>query len=176
MIYCDQCGVVPMNVEDLPVRLPKEVQFTGLGNPLASSEQFVNTTCPKCGEPARRETDTMDTFVDSSWYYFRYTCPDYNQGPVDWERLKYWGPVDQYIGGIEHAILHLLYARFFTKVMRDLAFNHLTNRLKLYSAKGWSIKRRPSAFRTTNSCRWETLIQNLARAISVGKCMRCGAQ
>jgi leucyl-tRNA synthetase len=122
MIHCKTCGIVPVPYEDLPVVLPEEgVQFTGReGNPLDHVPEFVNTLCPRCKEPARRETDTMDTFVDSSWYYMRYTCPQYDKGPLDLEQVNYWLPVDQYIGGIEHAVLHLLYSRFFTKVLRDM--------------------------------------------------------
>jgi leucyl-tRNA synthetase len=123
MIYCDLCGVVPVPERDLPVVLPKDVKFTGEGgNPLAQVGSFVTTTCPQCGEVARRETDTMDTFVESSWYFLRYCCPDFASGPLDKARTEYWMSVDQYIGGIEHAVLHLLYARFFTKVLRDLGY------------------------------------------------------
>ena len=121
VIYCDVCGVVPVPVKDLPVQLPKDVEFTGEGgSPLANLESFINVPCPKCGGAARRETDTMDTFVQSSWYFLRYCCPDFQAGPLDRGRVDYWMSVDQYIGGIEHAVLHLLYARFFTKVLRDL--------------------------------------------------------
>jgi leucyl-tRNA synthetase len=123
MIYCDLCGVAPVPERDLPVVLPKDVKFTGEGgNPLAQVDSFVTTTCPQCGEVARRETDTMDTFVESSWYFLRYCCPDFVAGPLDKARTEYWMSVDQYIGGIEHAVLHLLYARFFTKVLRDLGY------------------------------------------------------
>ncbi|MCD6557407.1 MAG: leucine--tRNA ligase [Candidatus Aenigmarchaeota archaeon] len=120
VVYCDKCGIVPVPEKDLPVELPTDVKFDGKGNPLETSETFVRTNCPKCGGPARRETDTMDTFVDSSWYFFRYCDPTNDKAPFDKNKVKYWCPVDQYIGGIEHAILHLLYARFFTKVMRDI--------------------------------------------------------
>jgi leucyl-tRNA synthetase len=121
IIYCDICGAVPVSERDLPVRLPVEVDFTGRGlSPLAESASFRETTCPKCGGAARRETDTMDTFVDSSWYFLRYCSPKEDKAPFDKKAAGYWMSVDQYIGGIEHAVLHLLYARFFTKVIRDL--------------------------------------------------------
>ncbi|AJC20018.1 leucine--tRNA ligase [Pandoraea pulmonicola] len=118
IIHCESCGAVPVPEKDLPVVLPEDLVPDGTGNPLAKSEAFLKCDCPKCGKPARRETDTMDTFVDSSWYFSRYACPDADK-MVD-ERTDYWMPMDQYIGGIEHAILHLLYSRFWTKVMRDL--------------------------------------------------------
>jgi leucyl-tRNA synthetase len=121
VVYCDDCGMVPVPEEQLPVELPLDAEFTPTGqSPLVTHEQFLNTTCPRCGGPARRETDTMDTFVDSSWYWFRYTSPRDETGPFDPETAARWTPVDLYCGGIEHAILHLLYARFFTKVIRDL--------------------------------------------------------
>ncbi|MGE0919158.1 leucine--tRNA ligase [Trichlorobacter lovleyi] len=123
IIYCDCCGVVPVPDKDLPVVLPRDVHFTGEGgSPLATLESFTKVDCPLCGKPARRETDTMDTFVESSWYFLRYCCPDFEDGMLDKARAQYWMSVDQYIGGIEHAVLHLLYARFFTKVMRDLGY------------------------------------------------------
>src|SRR5207247_329412 len=121
IIYCQKCGTVPVPEADLPVMLPKDVPFTGKGaSPLAQSEAFVKTTCPTCKGPARRETDTMDTFVDSAWYVLRYCSPHETARPVDPEKADRWMAVDQYIGGIEHAVLHLLYARFFTKAVRDL--------------------------------------------------------
>jgi leucyl-tRNA synthetase len=119
LVHCGTCGEVPVPDEQLPVVLPEDLVPDGSGNPLGKSAAFYSCACPKCGGPARRETDTMDTFVDSSWYYMRYACPDQDRSMVD-ERAAYWLPVDQYIGGIEHAILHLLYSRFWTKVMRDL--------------------------------------------------------
>jgi leucyl-tRNA synthetase len=121
VIYCDDCGMVPVSEDQLPVELPLDAEFTPTGqSPLVTHEAFLNTTCPSCGAAARRETDTMDTFVDSSWYWFRYTSPREDDGPFDPEMAERWTPVDLYCGGIEHAILHLLYARFFTKVIRDL--------------------------------------------------------
>jgi leucyl-tRNA synthetase len=121
MIHCPSCGIVPVPYEDLPVVLPLELQFEyGARSPLAAAPSFYEVTCPRCQQPARRETDTMDTFVDSSWYFERYTSPHANDGPFDRQAADYWMPVDLYIGGIEHAVLHLLYARFWTKVLRDL--------------------------------------------------------
>jgi leucyl-tRNA synthetase len=121
ILYCDECGMVPVPEEDLPVLLPEVEEYLPKGrSPLAAAEDWVRTTCPRCGGEARRETDTMDTFVDSSWYYLRYCDPQNDHAPFDRPMVDYWLPVNQYIGGIEHAILHLLYARFFTKVMYDL--------------------------------------------------------
>jgi len=121
IIYCPKCEVVPVPDDQLPVILPKEVQLVESGgSPLASAPDFVNVKCPKCGGPAKRETDTMDTFVDSSWYYFRYADPHNDKAPFGKKIVDYWLPVDQYVGGITHAILHLLYSRFFTKVLRDI--------------------------------------------------------
>jgi len=119
IIHCPDCGPVPVPEKDLPVVLPDDLIPDGSGNPLTKNEAFLSCSCPTCGKPARRETDTMDTFVDSSWYFMRYTTPGNDQAMVD-ARNDYWMPMDQYIGGIEHAVLHLLYARFWTKVMRDL--------------------------------------------------------
>jgi len=121
IIYCERCGTVPVPEEDLPVLLPEDVRFEFEGpSPLETSEDFRKTVCPRCGGEAERETDTMDTFVDSSWYYIRYASPRFDSAPFDKKAVAYWLPVDQYIGGIEHAILHLLYSRFFTKVLKDL--------------------------------------------------------
>ena len=119
IVHCDACGVVPVPEKDLPVVLPEDLIPDGSGNPLNKHAAFLNVACPACGRPARRETDTMDTFVDSSWYFMRYCDPRLDDAMVG-DGTKYWMPMDQYIGGIEHAILHLLYARFWTKVMRDL--------------------------------------------------------
>jgi leucyl-tRNA synthetase len=121
IVYCDACGTVPIPLDQLPVKLPMDVEFTGKGlSPLVESQSFRETTCPQCQGAARRETDTMDTFVDSSWYFLRYCSPKEDKAPFDSKAAEYWMSVDQYIGGIEHAVLHLLYARFFTKVIRDL--------------------------------------------------------
>src|SRR5205814_4077714 len=121
VIYCDECGMVPVPEKDLPVMLPDKAEFTGTGeSPLKGVPEFVNTSCPECGKPAVRETDTMDTFVDSSWYFFRYCDPRNDKRPYDSTKIAYWFQIDQYIGGITHAILHLLYSRFWCKVMRDL--------------------------------------------------------
>ena len=121
VVYCERCGIVPVPVADLPVLLPVDAAFTGSGgSPLAKLEHFVRAACPTCGGPGRRETDTFDTFMESSWYFLRYTAPGETARAFDSEAVRYWLPVDQYIGGVEHAVLHLLYARFFTKVLRDL--------------------------------------------------------
>ncbi|MDT4794746.1 Leucine--tRNA ligase [compost metagenome] len=119
IIHCDACGDVPVPADQLPVVLPEDVVPDGAGSPLAKMPEFYECSCPKCGQPAKRETDTMDTFVESSWYFARYACPQFEDGMLDKKAANYWLPVDQYIGGIEHAILHLLYARFFHKLMRD---------------------------------------------------------
>ncbi len=121
MIYCPKCGLVPVSEEDLPVLLPEDAEFKPTGeSPLKYHEDFVNTTCPRCSSPAKRETDTMDTFVCSSWYFLRYASPHYDKAAFDDKKVKYWLPVDLYTGGAEHAVMHLLYARFFTKALRDM--------------------------------------------------------
>lgn len=126
IIYCTDCGTVPVPEKDLPVKLPTDVPFTGEGgSPLSKVENFVNVKCPVCGKKARRETDTMDTFVESSWYLLRYVSPKYDKGMVDPKKIDYWLPIDQYVGGIEHAVGHLIYSRYFTKVMRDLGMIQL---------------------------------------------------
>jgi len=140
IIYCKKCGVVPVPEKELPVKLPEDVKFTGKGNPLETSEKFVNTTCPKCKAKARRETDTMDTFVDSSWYFYRYTSPGFKTGMFDKGKAKYWMSVDQYIGGVEHAILHLMYARFIAKVLHDMKLSSVREPFKNLFTQGMVIK------------------------------------
>ncbi|OGD30104.1 MAG: hypothetical protein A2Y56_14885 [Candidatus Aminicenantes bacterium RBG_13_63_10] len=141
IIHCDVCGLVPVPDADLPVEIPQDAAFTGTeGSPLEKSESFVRVACPKCGRPARRETDTMDTFFDSAWYYFRYLSPGQNARPFDRRDSDYWMPVDLYIGGVEHAILHLIYARFFTKVLRDLGLTGLDEPFPHYLAQGMVTK------------------------------------
>ncbi len=141
MIHCKTCGVQPVAEDALPVLLPPEAKPDKSGrSPLHTLESFYRTTCPACGGEARRETDTMDTFVESSWYFARYTCPDFTEGPLDRTRADYWLPVDQYIGGVEHAILHLLYARFFTKVLRDLGYLSTGEPFKNLLTQGMVIK------------------------------------
>ena len=121
VIHCPQDGIVPVPEDQLPVLLPENIAITGEGrSPLENDPAFVNVTCPKCGGPARRETDTMDTFMDSSWYFYRYCDPRNDKAPFDSAKIAYWFEIDQYIGGVEHAILHLIYSRFFTKMMRDI--------------------------------------------------------
>ncbi|MFN4197307.1 MAG: leucine--tRNA ligase, partial [Caldimicrobium sp.] len=140
IVYCEKCGIVPEKKENLPVLLPLDAQIDPKGrSPLPYLESFVNTTCPQCGRPAKRETDTFDTFVESSWYFLRFACPDYPE-PLNPSDINYWLPVDQYIGGIEHAILHLLYARFFTKVLRDLGYINLDEPFVNLLTQGMVIK------------------------------------
>ena len=142
MINCSKCGIVGVPEKDLPVKLPKseKCKFTGKGNPLETSKEFVNTKCPKCKSNAKRETDTMDTFVDSSWYFLRYCSPKFDKAPFDSKKANYWMAVDQYIGGIEHAILHLLYARFFTKALRDLKLVNVDEPFSRLMTQGMVIK------------------------------------
>ncbi|MEE4241614.1 MAG: leucine--tRNA ligase [Desulfopila sp.] len=141
IIYCDKCGVVPVPAEDLPVILPWDTDTPSEKCvPLHMRPSFIETTCPTCNDPARRETDTMDTFVESSWYFARYTCPSFNKGPLDKEKTSYWLGVDQYIGGVEHAILHLLYSRFFTKVLRDLGYLDISEPFTNLLTQGMVIK------------------------------------
>ncbi|WP_018132353.1 leucine--tRNA ligase [Effusibacillus pohliae] len=141
IVYCEACGTVPVPKEQLPVLLPDEVQFEVAGkSPLATNESFVNTACPACGGKATRETDTMDTFIDSSWYYLRYTSPQKADGPFDSEAVNRWLPVDKYIGGIEHAVLHLLYSRFFTKVLYDAGLVNFEEPFESLLTQGMVIK------------------------------------
>ncbi|MDX6577195.1 MAG: leucyl-tRNA synthetase, partial [Blastocatellia bacterium] len=142
IIYCEHCGAVPVPEKDLPVMLPDKAEFTGTGeSPLKSVPEFVNTTCPKCGQPAKRETDTMDTFVDSSWYFFRYTDPHNQTMPFDPEIAAQWTPIDQYIGGDSHAVMHLIYTRFWNKVMRDLGLVKANEPVKRLLTQGMVTNR-----------------------------------
>jgi leucyl-tRNA synthetase len=141
VLYCEKCGMIPVPDEDLPVVLPAMAKFSGVGqSPLASVPEFVNVKCPKCGGTARRETDTMDTFIDSSWYFYRYADAHNDKAPFDPALVRYWLPVDQYIGGIVHAILHLLYTRFFCKVMRDLGLVNHSEPVKRLFTQGLVLK------------------------------------
>jgi leucyl-tRNA synthetase len=141
MLYCEKDGIVPVPEKDLPVLLPENVEITlAGGSPLGKIPEFVNATCPKCGGPARRETDTMDTFVDSSWYFYRYTDAHNDRAPFDPRTAQYWFPIDQYIGGVEHAILHLIYSRFWTKFMRDIGLNQNDEPIARLFTQGMVIK------------------------------------
>ena len=141
IVYCPKCGTVPVDEKDLPVLLPEDVDFTVKGkSPVATSETFKHTTCPICGGPAERETDTMDTFMCSNWYFYRYTDARNDKAPFDKDILHYWAPIDQYVGGIEHAILHLLYSRFFTKALRDLGIINIDEPFKNLLTQGMVLK------------------------------------
>ncbi|MGL5797801.1 MAG: leucine--tRNA ligase, partial [Cetobacterium sp.] len=148
-LYCEKCGVVMEKEENLPVLLPTDVEFTGNGNPLETSESFKNSICPCCGGPARRDTDTMDTFVDSSWYFLRYCDPKNENLPFKKELADGWSPVDQYIGGIEHAVMHLLYSRFFTKVLRDMGLLSTNEPFKRLLTQGMVLG--PSYYSSTEN-------------------------
>jgi leucyl-tRNA synthetase len=139
IIYCDDCEAVPVPEDQLPVVLPEDVEFTGHGSPLKDIPEFINAPCPKCGKDARRETDTFDTFVESSWYFARYACPDNDTVMLD-DRAAYWTPVDQYTGGVEHAILHLLYSRFFQRVMRDEGLTDISEPFTNVLTQGMVLK------------------------------------
>jgi len=166
VMYCDQCGVVPVPEKDLPVVLPTDVEFTGEGgSPLEKHKEFYSVTCPQCGQAARRETDTFDTFVESSWYFARYACPDFASGPIDRAAAEYWLPVDQYIGGVEHAVMHLLYARFFTKVMRDLGLMDVDEPFTNLLTQGMVCKE-------TQSCPEHGWLY--PEDVVDGKCVKCG--
>ena len=141
VVYCDKDGMVPVPADDLPVLLPKLAEFSGRGDsPLAQVPEFVNTTCPECGGPARRETDTMDTFVDSSWYFYRFCDPKNDAVPFEPASVGYWGPVDFYVGGVEHAILHLIYSRFFARVFRDLGMTAINEPFTRLLTQGMVLK------------------------------------
>jgi leucyl-tRNA synthetase len=168
IIYCDSCGAVPVPEEDLPVTLPTDIEFTGEGgSPLASLESFINTSCPKCGEAAKRETDTFDTFVESSWYFLRYASPHCDTAPVDKAAVDYWLPADQYIGGVEHAVMHLLYARFWTKIMRDLGLVSIDEPFENLLTQGMVCME-------TNSCPEHGWLY--PEEIEEGACSRCQAE
>ncbi len=140
IVYCESCGTVPEKYENLPVELPENIELTGTGeSPLAKVSEFVYTVCPNCNQPARRETDTMDTFVDSSWYFFRYTDPNNSELPFDPDIASYWTPVDQYIGGDDHAVMHLIYTRFWTKVMRDIGLVKFDEPVKRLLTQGMVV-------------------------------------
>ncbi|MFW9936266.1 MAG: leucine--tRNA ligase [Candidatus Thorarchaeota archaeon] len=166
IIYCNDCGTVPVPYSDLPVKLPEDVDFTAKGNPLRTSLKFVKTKCPKCGKQAKRETDTMDTFVDSSWYFFRYCDPKYEKLPYRKEIINYWGNIDQYIGGVEHAVMHLLYARFFTKVARDLGLHSIDEPFQKLLTQGMINKAHPYC-PNCDAFAMKTEMNNK-------KCKRCG--
>ena len=160
VVYCPKCGMVPVPEKDLPVLLPEKAEFTGTGeSPLKTVPEFVNTTCPKCGAPATRETDTMDTFVDSSWYFFRYCDPRNESMPFDPERVAKWTPVDQYIGGDSHAVMHLIYTRFWTKVMRDLGLVNFNEPVKRLLTQGMVTNR----VEETNE--WKAMSKSLGNGV-----------
>jgi leucyl-tRNA synthetase len=166
VIYCDRCGVVPVPEQDLPVILPEDVVFSEKENPLKTNKQFLHTSCPSCGGRATRETDTMDTFIDSSWYFERYCSPGYTVSPFDARDTRYWMNVDQYIGGIEHAILHLLYARFFTKFLRDIGLVHSDEPFERLLTQGMVTKE-------TYYCENHGYL--LPSELDGGRCSKCGS-
>ena len=179
LIYCGACGDVPVPDKDLPVVLPEDCVPDGSGNPLNRRADFVNVPCPKCGQPARRETDTMDTFVDSSWYYARFASPGQSGAMID-ERANYWLPVDQYIGGIEHAILHLLYSRFWTKVMRDLGLVKMEEPFSRLLTQGMVLNeiffRKPASGRITYYNPIDVEIQTDDKGTRTGVVLRADGQ
>jgi leucyl-tRNA synthetase len=160
VIYCDKCDMVPVPYEQLPVVLPQTATFTGTGeSPLAGVAEFVNTTCPQCGGPGRRETDTMDTFVDSSWYFFRYLDPQNDNAPFDPEIAKHWTPVDQYIGGDSHAVMHLIYTRFWNKFMRDIGMVSFDEPVKRLLTQGMVTNR------VGNTDEWKAMSKSLGNGV-----------
>jgi leucyl-tRNA synthetase len=168
IIYCDTCGTVPVPEEDLPVVLPLKLDMRpNGGSPLPFEPSFFETTCPKCKGKARRETDTMDTFVESSWYFDRYTSPGYDKGPFNPEKVDYWMPVDQYIGGIEHAILHLLYSRFYTRVLRDFGYLNISEPFTNLLTQGMVCKE-------TEECPEHGYLY--PTEVTDGKCVYCQAE
>lgn len=166
VVYCEKCGIIPVPEEDLPVILPEDVVFTENDNPLKTSESFINTVCPVCGIKARRETDTMDTFIDSSWYFERYCSPQEKSAPFSKNDTAYWMNVDQYIGGIEHAILHLLYARFFTKFLRDIKLVNVDEPFERLLTQGMVTKE-------THYCKNDGYIYP-AEITENDRCSKCG--
>ncbi len=168
IVYCDSCGTVPVPDQDLPVILPLDLSLRpNGGSPLPFEASFHETLCPRCRGKARRETDTMDTFVESSWYFDRYACPDYDKGPLDLARVAYWMPVDQYIGGIEHAILHLLYSRFYTRVLRDLEYLQVSEPFTNLLTQGMVCKE-------TQSCPRHGYLY--PKEVKDGRCVRCNEE
>ena len=165
-VYCEKCGMQPVKEEDLPVELPKNVDFKCQGNPLDTVDDFVNTTCPVCGGKAKRETDTMDTFMESSWYFLRYCSPKCDTNIFDKKEVDYWMPVDQYIGGIEHAVMHLLYARFFTKVLRDMGYLSFDEPFTNLLTQGMVCKE-------TWKCEKDGWL--FPSEVKDGKCCKCGS-
>ena len=143
IIHCHSCGVVPVPEEQLPVLLPDDVEFTGKGNPLETSSTFINVKCPKCGDDARRETDTMDTFVDSSWYFLRFSDANNFEKAFEKDIANYWMNVDFYCGGIEHAQMHLIYARFWTKALRDIGMHDIDEPFQRLLCQGMVNKPAP---------------------------------
>ncbi|OVE76207.1 leucine--tRNA ligase [bacterium E08(2017)] len=175
VIYCDDCGTVPVPEDELPVRLPTDVHFKeGGGNPLATSESFTHCSCPECGKPARRETDTMDTFVDSSWYFLRYCDPNNAEQAFDKDAISKWMPVDQYIGGIEHATMHLIYARFFTMVLKDLGMIDFEEPFSRLFCQGMVCK--TAYYCDTHKWLREDQVEGERQGDEIlnGKCTECG--
>ena len=166
VIYCEKCGIVPVPNEDLPVILPEDISFTEGGvSPLKEVDSFMAVTCPACGGEARRESDTMDTFVDSSWYFLRYTSPRERSAPFKRDEADYWMAVDHYIGGIEHAVMHLLYARFFTKVLRDIGLVTVDEPFKKLLTQGMVCKE-------ITRCPRDGYLS--PEEVDEGRCRKCG--